>query len=292
MELPPYTPKLTEAELEAQASVEADELDRQTEARIARGIETGEEEVPQQQPEEYGRANIRRRQPGAGSLMSRLFRVKKTQIRMLEDRGYDVSGEARLLTDKINQFINIYDQKSREEETGFVPSLSNLYDRKDGADPVYVFYPSITPGSKLLSKAHLEPLYQLMKPNTQIRHFIIISEIPLSSGSRKSLMEDLPRRRSEHFLYSEMTFLVPEHMFVPPHYLLTQDERNRFLQEERTNFSELPTISVMDPMARYLGSEVGDIIRVNRFAVHPTAMVKNTLAFLGVRDVPIVRTKE
>jgi len=239
-----------------------------------------------------GRGGRRRPPPQTGSPLSRLFRVKKVQLQMLQYRGYDISGEARLLTDTIDEFERIYTAKALAEDGEFVKSMSAYYERPDGTDPIYVFYPSITQDSKQLSKSHLEPLYLKMRPVATVQHYIIISGIPLSSGSRRNLMTELPNRRSEHFLYTDLGFFIPGHSLVPRHTLLTVEERNSFLREQRISMNELSTMSLLDPMARFIGAQEMDLVKIERFTVNPSALVKNTLKYLVVRNVPITRKDE
>ena len=58
--------------------------------------------------------------------------------------------------------------------------------------------------------------------------------------------------------------LVPNHVYVPKHEIMTKKEAEQVLKEFNCNATELPLIFVTDPAIIGLGVKPGDMIRITR----------------------------
>jgi len=58
--------------------------------------------------------------------------------------------------------------------------------------------------------------------------------------------------------------LVPEHVYVPKHEIMTKKEAQKVLEEFNCKPTELPLIFVTDPAILGLGVKPGDMIRIKR----------------------------
>ena len=58
--------------------------------------------------------------------------------------------------------------------------------------------------------------------------------------------------------------LVPDHVYVPKHEIMTKKEAEQVLKEFNCNATELPLIFVTDPAIIGLGVKPGDMIRITR----------------------------
>ena len=58
--------------------------------------------------------------------------------------------------------------------------------------------------------------------------------------------------------------LVPNHVYVPKHEIMTKKEAEQVLKEYNCNATELPLIFVTDPAIIGLGLKPGDMIRITR----------------------------
>ena len=58
--------------------------------------------------------------------------------------------------------------------------------------------------------------------------------------------------------------LVPNHVYVPKHEIMTKKEAEQVLKEYNCNATELPLIFVTDPAIIGLGVKPGDMIRITR----------------------------
>ena len=58
--------------------------------------------------------------------------------------------------------------------------------------------------------------------------------------------------------------LVPDHIFVPKHEILTKKEAEQVLENFNCNPTDLPFIFVNDPAILGLGVKPGDMIKISR----------------------------
>ncbi len=64
-------------------------------------------------------------------------------------------------------------------------------------------------------------------------------------------------------------FDVREHVLVPKHEVLTQEQARKLLEKYKVLPHQLPAIKVTDPAAKAIGAKVGDILKITR--ISPTA---------------------
>ena len=62
----------------------------------------------------------------------------------------------------------------------------------------------------------------------------------------------------------KITTLVPDHVFVPKHEILTKKEAMHVLKNFNCNPTDLPFIFVSDPAILGLGVKPGDLIKITR----------------------------
>ena len=58
--------------------------------------------------------------------------------------------------------------------------------------------------------------------------------------------------------------LVPDHVYVPKHEIMTKKEAQKVLEEFNCKPTELPLIFVTDPAILGLGVKPGDMIKIKR----------------------------
>ena len=58
--------------------------------------------------------------------------------------------------------------------------------------------------------------------------------------------------------------LVPNHVYVPKHEIMTKKEAEQVLKQFNCNATELPLIFVTDPAIIGLGVKPGDMIKITR----------------------------
>jgi len=68
----------------------------------------------------------------------------------------------------------------------------------------------------------------------------------------------------EVFVQNELLINIIEHELVPKHRLLTNNEKELFLNENDVKIEDLSRIYVSDPIARYYKAKIGDIMEIER----------------------------
>ena len=69
---------------------------------------------------------------------------------------------------------------------------------------------------------------------------------------------------STQFQEQELLVNITHHVLVPPHTVLTTDEKAALLARYRVRDGQLPRIQFHDPVARYLGLARGQVVRIVR----------------------------
>jgi len=60
------------------------------------------------------------------------------------------------------------------------------------------------------------------------------------------------------------SFNIYEHVLVPKHEIITNEERQKVLGEYRVQPFQLPRLKVSDPAAKAIGAKPGDVVKVTR----------------------------
>ena len=226
------------------------------------------------------------------SAASLLFKVKKTQVEMMRDRGYDVSNDIAILGYTITDFIDVYNDiitKKGGKSDEFKSALSDFYTKENG-ETIYVHYPETMKDAKKLSKSQIISLVDYIKQYPTIRNIMIISELPLSDDAQKELLK-LPAYTFDRFLYEELAYNPTKHYLVPRHVLLLREEAIKFRRDNKLKFNQLPLLSIHDPIARYYGFRHGQTIRIHRENLAFESLVDEYISYRAVRDVPLERDK-
>ena len=90
--------------------------------------------------------------------------------------------------------------------------------------------------------------------------FIIVEAI--NSKSEKILLSY--QTDFEIFKFTELMICIVEHILVPKHMILSQDESNQVLQEYCARKRDMPFIMSNDPVARFYNMKPGEICKIIR----------------------------
>lgn len=183
--------------------------------------------------------------------ISKLFRIRKNVLKMLEDRGYTVS--LKEMSESFETFKNrvtnrsdlvILCQKSKSEEYIFV-EFFDRQDKKIGVQQINEFGLRIS--------------------NQNIKNGIMI----LSGGITtlcKNAIQDLALAgvNIETFDEKELIVNITEHELVPKHTILSQEEKNSLLAKYKLKENQLPKILLSDPISKYLGLRRAQVVKIIR----------------------------
>lgn len=99
--------------------------------------------------------------------------------------------------------------------------------------------------------------------NKKAHKFIIVSNI--QNKAMKQLQE---YENTEVFNDYELKINLIDHILVPKHYILNDNQANEFLESYKFKSKDLKRILITDPIARYYNLKKGQIIRIERPSIN------------------------
>jgi len=178
------------------------------------------------------------------------FRVRKTTMEMLEDRGYEVSAE--------DKNMNYEDFTNRLEENAIQLVATHR------TNPIKMAYVAFILDAKSFSKKDLVALKALMDekyPTNEVT--VIIVQDKQTPQIAKELLND-EYKLYEIFSMKNLMFNITHHEIVPKHILLNQEEIDLMLKQYQTTRAQLPKLLTTDPVAKYYGMKAGDVCKIIR----------------------------
>lgn len=199
--------------------------------------------------------------------MQRLFDIKKSQLQMVRDRGYDISPEeAPILDMNVTEFYNYLNQLASVNARVSARSLlSRSYQGKfpDGTTKsMLVYFGGKTSAQQKQVSADVVREFISLVQRYGINEAILVVDAPLSSTGDNELSA-LTLTKWQVFFDHELTYNATIHVDTPRHELLSPEEARNLLRELKVDMSKLLIIKVSDPVMRYYGWTSG-IIRVHR----------------------------
>jgi DNA-directed RNA polymerase I, II, and III subunit RPABC1 len=190
---------------------------------------------------------------GLSAESSKMFRVRKTCLKLLNKRGYIVDEEAINMTTE--DFRNKFGESpSRENLTVLVEKTD------DPADQLFVFFPE----DEKVGVKPIKTYCQRMKEENVLRAIIVV-KVNLTPFAKAAVKEmSLRGYRVEYFRDSELLVDITEHKLVPEHIVLTNQQKSELLERYRLKPSQLPRIQLTDPIARYYGLKHQQVVKIIR----------------------------
>lgn len=199
------------------------------------------------------------------------LRVKKTQIRMIQDRGYTTTQK-----DKDFMAMDTSDYKKHLEKTkgSIANSISGYYTRQ--SDPynhgyglnVFVQFMEwdVNKAGKVKtnSKESVKKLIATLKIEygDELRHIIIIT-LKGISPSAKSIFESLTNYKMELFEHTELAQIPVDHMLASKYKLLSVKKSKKTRKENNLVLNKLPKYQREDAIVRYYGAQQNDLFEVD-----------------------------
>ena len=184
---------------------------------------------------------------------TKLFRIRKTVCKMLNARGYLVA-QAELDRDK-DSFTEEFGEAPRRD------ALTLQFDlREDPTQHIFVFFPD---EEKVGVKTIKE--YAKRMKDEQVNRAIIVVQQSLTPFARQSLLECQAQKfYIEQFQEAELLVNITDHVLVPEHILLSDEQKRVLLDRYKVKETQLPRIQMHDPVARYFGMRRGQVVRIIR----------------------------
>lgn len=96
------------------------------------------------------------------------------------------------------------------------------------------------------------------------KQIVLIVDKALVSKAKTTISNMKKTRNINVFELGDVQFPKPKHRDVPPHRLLTPEQKEKVLEEYQVTERECPRISDIDPIVQWYGWEVGDMIEIER----------------------------
>ena len=183
---------------------------------------------------------------------SHLFRIRRTLLKMLKKRSYVVDAAQLAMTPRgfVDQFG---DQPKRNDLTILAEHET------DAEDQLFVFLPDDDKVGVKTIKQYCE-----MMKEASVSHAILVVKQGVTPFAKTALQEMASTYLIAHFRDAELLVDVTEHRLVPAHALLSPEDRQALLDRYKLRAEQLPRIQRTDPVARYYGLKVGDVVKIVR----------------------------
>ncbi|GAB2284676.1 DNA-directed RNA polymerases II and IV subunit 5A [Dionaea muscipula] len=184
--------------------------------------------------------------------ISRLYRVRKTVMEMLNDRGYFVADFEINMTKE--QFIDKFGENLKKEDLVLLKAMRDNEDEK-----IYVFFPDEEKvGVKTIKN------YTNRMKSENVSRAILVTAKNLTSFAKACLGEIQSKFYLETFLESELLVNIKMHVLVPEHQLLTEVEKKTLLERYTVKETQLPRMQQTDAVAKYYGLKRGHVVKIIR----------------------------
>ena len=186
-------------------------------------------------------------------LVHSLFKSRNILLEVLKRRGYDVSEYEKISFSEISK-MHINKQLDMVVETGDGKKIYVKYHLRTKIRPNQVY--EIT-----------DDLFQLEEILTYDDELIIITKEKPNDTLIKLMRSLYSTDRVFFNIFSvhELLYNILDHVMVPPHRIITEDERlELFKNYNITDEKQLPEINRFDPVAKLLGCRPGDIVEIIR----------------------------
>ena len=222
------------------------------------------------------------------------FRVKRTQIEMMRDRGFNVDEEKHILNPeyKIDDFRDEYMEKTeelRQRQESIIDqkskgdllatSMSSMYTTEKRDKAIYVHYLDTEKNNKKSIPKQLEVLSNIMNIFIQsefnIDTIIIVSQEEIKKNDMDKYLTIIPSFYIQTFLFEDLIINRSRHKYVPKHELINDEEASRYLIKHNLKPEQLPQLCYDDQIVKYYGGKPGQMFKIYRKApLVPTTIQK------------------
>jgi DNA-directed RNA polymerase I, II, and III subunit RPABC1 len=203
----------------------------------------------------------------------RLWRVRKTVLEMLRDRGYSVynGGEQDEkeytnidITMKYEKFKESYGKSGKKSSEINRDTLEFFTSKvEEIGDQIFVgFASAVKIGVKEINS------YQMKMKEAKVKRGILVIQTnpKVPSSQAMKAIENLSHKGYiiELFKEAELLVNITEHVLVPKHVPLALEEKEALMKRYKLKDHQLPRMLVTDPISRYYGLSRGAVVKIIR----------------------------
>ena len=183
----------------------------------------------------------------------RLYRVRRTVLQILRDRGYMVASADLEMTEE--QFREKFTDVPMREQLSIL-----VQNRGDPTDLLFVFWTAELKGRQAI-KRYVERMAE-----DDVKRAILVVQESMTAFAKTAMLEIMAAQgvTLEQFQEAELLVNITEHVLVPTHEVLTKEEKAGLLKKYRLKEAQLPRIQLTDPVARYYGLVRGQVVKIVR----------------------------
>ncbi|KAH9253188.1 hypothetical protein BASA81_008870 [Batrachochytrium salamandrivorans] len=195
-----------------------------------------------------------------------LFNVLTTTRKMLAKRGYSVPDLEWTTTfpkfkAHITSKLAMKEASEDGEQTSKLLMLEYLAEREEDGDKVFVFFGR---DAKLAVQDLVRHQMRLLDMSPKVTRALLITGSNPGGVLKNAILSLRPNVHIEVFTYSELLIDITEHEFVPQHTLLTEAEKLELLARYHVTETQLPRMTIDDPISRYFGLTYGQVVKIIR----------------------------
>ncbi|KAL8485462.1 hypothetical protein ACS0TY_027676 [Phlomoides rotata] len=150
--------------------------------------------------------------------ISRLFRIRKTLMLMLRDRGYMVTDFEIEMTKF--QFLQKHGESMKREDLVINKNLRN-----NSSEQIYIFFPEEPKVGVKTMKTYTNRMKE-----ENVHRAILVVQQNLTPFARTCISEISTKFQLEVFQEAELLINIKDHVLVPEHQLLSAEEKKTLLE--------------------------------------------------------------
>lgn len=199
----------------------------------------------------------------------KLLDIKKTQIEMIADRGYEITPDERdilpMNVDDFIDYINRLGQSAPKAVPRSLLSRSYLVKNEEGQTvrSMLVYYAGRTQTTQKQITVEVVRDFIRTVQKYGINEAILIVDAHLSSIGEYELSA-LTLTKWQVFFDDALTYNPTKHIDTPRHELIDPGHQQEKLRELKVDKSKLLILKESDPIARYYGWTAGNLVRIHR----------------------------
>jgi DNA-directed RNA polymerase subunit H (RpoH/RPB5) len=189
---------------------------------------------------------------------------------MMKKRGYTILPNEKSIietpvTESIFNFDQMYRKQASDRKIAIEALLGGMYTHsKNPKDTVRIIYIETDANEIQIKKEKTDEIVNAISANISNTHIILVSRVKFRPQNYTSLL-DLKSYWIEHFVYEELLYDPTDHKVLQPRIELQSFEKsNQFLKNLGKDAVNLQKICIDDPVIKFLGGRIGQIIAITR----------------------------